>query len=191
MLFSAASTLKTWMWVGAVTLGLTLAGTGLWKWETFKKGIFDEGFKAGQGASKAEEVKRLEAENEGLRNEQRLYKLEIARQLEVATTVQAAYAKATNSADRLSRDLAASQRLRDNNAKAFDGQLAKSSAESCRQYAKTAGDNFRRCTSHVSRFGQEAVRSSAAAHAAVAGSNGSVVGIPEPDLPPLPAIPEE
>lgn len=176
-----AETLKQWAIVAAIVAGLVLLGAGLWKWNSFTTGLYNKGFTAGVNST---DVANLKAENERLAKQNEV----LVTQVQLAATTQSTYAKQQADYARLSGKLAASERMQRTTDKAFNAQLATASAESCREFAKSAGDNFRRSTGHVRRFGEEAIRSSAAAHAAVKASPQTVVG--EPSLPEEPQLPE-
>lgn len=90
---------------------------------------------------------------------------EVARLNQEVERINHDYRKNLAAADALRERLrAADERLRDERA-AFAGRVAAASAEALRRYAEVADDNLSRCRADVARFGEEAVRGSAAAHA--------------------------
>lgn len=179
-MFSATSTIKGWLLVVVAAVALSAAGAALWAWNSFTTGLYDKGYAAGVASVSKVELVRLQEQNIALEVKQKELN-------DAAEESQTRYNRLLNQVSASERRRSELERVHKQSDKAFNSKLATASAESCRQFAEAAGDNFRRSVGHVRRFGEEAVRCSAAAHTAVKASPQTVVG--EPPLPQEPEIP--
>lgn len=164
---------------------LAALGFGVYKVWTFADSKIEEGKKIGKLESR---VKELEQDNSVLKE----VKETADAAAEKAAAVQEKYGETQEQYRNLSSRLAQQQRVFNNTAKTAKSSVDKASLESCRRFATETVNNLGGCRGHVERFGQEAVRSSAAAHAAVEAAGELVVAIPEIEIPEIeePEVPE-
>lgn len=181
-MFVTTNPLTGYLKAAGYTLVAAAIGFGVYKVWTFADKKIDQGVQIGKTEAKVETLEQDKVDLTAIQTE-------LQKAATTAAKAQEKYGETQEQYRALSDRLAAQQRMHNSAVKDLNTRIGQAGLESCRDFAKDAADNLSRCRGHVERFGQEAVRSSAAAHAAVAAAGDLVTGIPEVEVPEV-AIPE-
>lgn len=181
-MFTTVNPFTGYIKAAAYTLVVAAIGFGVYKVWTFADRKVEQGVEIGKTEAKVETLEQDKVDLTAIQTELQATAGKVAKAQETYGETQEQYRK-------LSSRLVAQQRLHNDKVKALESRIGQASLEGCRDYATAATDNFSRCRGLVERFGQEAVRSSAAAHAVAEVATDLVSGIPEVEIPEV-EIPE-